>query len=228
MPAQSVRRTIRFLRALATAALLAALVPITALASDEPDPADAQKLVEDTTHELLEELRAQAAAGEIDPEVLKQRVDELVKPHLDFVTMTRLAVGRHWRSANDDQKRALVEEFRELIVNTYSSALEQVKNYDGQDVEFLPLQESEHPDRVEVRSRVVQPDGARIPVHYGLRYTDGAWKLYDIVVDGISLVTTYRSSFSSVVNRDGIDGLIEDLREKNESGETEVPGIEAG
>lgn len=214
-------------------AILAALIgwgfaPATVIADGKPDPADAQTLVEETTRELLDVLREQAEDGDIDTEVLQEKVDDLVKPHLDFVTMTRLAVGRHWRDADNDQKRALVEEFRELIVRTYSSALDQVEDYDGQQIEFLPLRESTHENRAEVRSKVIQPDGTEIPVTYGLRHTDGAWKLYDVVVDGISLVTTYRSSFSTVVDRDGIDGLIQDLREKNESGEAEVPDIDAG
>lgn len=203
-------------------------LPALAVADQEPDPAEAQALVEDTANRLLDVLREEAADGDIDVDVLRARVDELVKPHLDFVVMTRLAVGRHWRDADDDQKRALIEAFRELVVNTYSSALEQVEDYDGQEIEFLPLRESPHENRAEVRSRVIQPEGADIPVHYGLHYSDGGWKLYDIVVDGVSLITTYRSGFGSVVDRDGIDGLIQHLREKNERGETEVPDIDGG
>lgn len=217
----------RLFALLAALLLGAALVPATASA-ESPDPRDAEALVKETTEQLLEALREQASDGEIDVDVLRAKVDELVKPHLDFVTMTRLAVGRHWRDASDEQKRALVEEFRQLLVRTYQSALEQVEEYDGQRIEFLPMRESNHADRAEVRSRVIQPDGPEIPVNYGLRYTGGEWKLYDIIVDGISLVTTYRSGFSTVVSRDGIDGLIEDLRRKNERGETEVPDIDAG
>lgn len=214
---------------LAAALLVAgALAPAGASAGDAPDPEDARALVEDTTSRLLDTLREHEEAGEIDMDLLRDKVDELVEPHLDFVTMTRLAVGRHWRNADDDQKRALVEEFRQMVVRTYSAALEQVDNYDAQQIEFLPLQESEHADRVEVRSEVVQRDGPRIPVHYGLRHTGGEWKLYDVIVDGISLVTTYRSGFNTLVNREGIDGLIADLREKNERGEAEVPDIDAG
>ncbi len=208
--------------------LTVALMPATVVAEDTPDPEDARTLVQDTTSELLNVLREQQESGGIDADAIREKVNDLVKPHLDFVTMTRLAVGRHWRSADDDQKRALVEEFRQMIVRTYSAALEQVDDYDAQQVEFLPLEASDHDDRVEVRSRVVQRDGSSIPVNYGLRYTGGAWKLYDVIVDGISLVTTYRSGFSTLVNREGIDGLIADLREKNDRGEAEVPDIDAG
>ena len=226
---------LRFARGHGLSALLAAglLVlgagsPALVVAGGQPDPEDAKELVRDTTNHLLEVLREQAAEDDIDVDVLRAKVDELVKPHLDFPTMTRLAVGRHWRDASDEQKIALVDEFRELIVRTYSSALEQVEDYDGQRIEFLPLRDSDREDRVEVRSRVIQPDGPEIPVNYGLRYTNGEWKLYNVTVDGISLVTTYRSGFSTVVNREGIDGLIEDLRQKNERGEAEVPDIDAG
>lgn len=208
--------------------LASALLPGVAAADEAPDPADARALVQDTTTRLLDVLSERQEAGEVDTDVVRARVDELVKPHLDFVTMTRLAVGRHWRSADDDQKRALVEEFRQMVVRTYTAALEQVDDYDAQQIDFLPLEPSDHADRVEVRSEVVQRNGPRIPVTYGLRYTGGEWKLYDVIVDGVSLVTTYRSGFGALVNREGIDGLIADLRARNERGEAEVPDIDAG
>lgn len=217
---------VRGLAVVSVLALLSGAAAAPARAEGQPDPADAQRLVQETTEELLALLREQAADGDIDVEMLRAKVDELVEPHLDFVTMTRLAVGRHWRDASDDQKRDLVREFRELVTRTYSSALEQVEDYDGQRIEFLPQRESPHEDRTEVRSKVIQPDGSEIPVNYGLRYRDGSWQLYDIAVDGISLVTTYRSGFGTVVSRNGIDGLIDDLRKKNERGETEVPDID--
>ncbi len=204
------------------------VMPVTALAEERPNPEDAKALVQETTEQLLAILREQAEEGDIDVDFLQSKVDEMVKPHLDFPTMTRLAVGRHWRNATDEQKIALVDEFRTLITRTYSAALEQVEDYDGQRIEFLPLREGDRDDRVQVRSVVVQPDGPDIPVNYGLRYTGGEWKLYDVIVDGISLVTTYRSGFGTLVSREGIDGLIEDLRKKNERGEAEVPEIDAG
>lgn len=209
----------------AFAGMLALMPAQAVVADDQPDREAAQTLVKEVTAELLGVFRDRASANGLDADEIARQLREIVEPHLDLVTMTRLAVGRHWRDADDDQKRALVSEFRELLIRTYSRALEEVDGYDGQQLEFLPLRDGEHADRVEVRSRFIQHDGPNIPVSYGLRYTAGAWKLYDIVIDGISLVTTYRSSFNTVVGRDGIEGLIEDLRKKNAAGETEGPDL---
>lgn len=206
-------------RAILRGCLLAlglALIANGALAA--PDPQDAQRLVEESTGEMLEVLRSEAENGEVDLERVRARLRELVLPHLDFLTMTKLAIGRSWLEAEREQKRTLIEEFRDLLVRTYTRALEQ---YDDQKLEFLPLEPGSREDRATVRSEVVPADGGtRIPVEYSLRYHDGEWQVYDIEVDGVSLVTTYRSSFSGIVNREGIEGLIEYLRDKNAEGET--------
>lgn len=191
----------------------------TALAAPNPD--EAQQLVEESTGRMLEVLRSEAADGDVDLEAVRARLREIVVPHLDFITMTRLAVGRSWLDADREQKRTLVEQFRELLVRTYTRALEE---YDEQKLEFLPLKSGSKEDRVTVRSRVVPADGgSRIPVDYSLRYHDGRWLVYDIQVDGVSLVTTYRPSFAGIVRQEGIEGLIEHLREKNAGGAAEVP-----
>ena len=193
--------------------LLAALLFCSAApALAGPDPKDAQQLVEKSTGEMLAVLRAEAQDGQVDVARIRAKLDELVLPHMDFITMTKLAVGRHWRDAQREQKRALVTEFQELLVRTYTRSL---REYNDQKLEFLPLQPGPSEDRVTVRSRVVQSGGANIPVEYSLRYHDGQWQVYDITVDGISLVTTYRSSFSDIVSREGVAGLIEHLRRKN-------------
>lgn len=208
------RRPIPFVRA-ALAALLAiglALGSASTTATAAPDPEKAQQLVEQSTSEMLAVLRAEAQEGQVDLETVRAKLDELVLPHMDFITMTKLAVGRSWRDAERDQKRALVEEFRKLLVRTYTRSL---REYEDQRLEFLPLRPSPYEDRVTVRSQVIQSGGPKIPVEYSLRYDEGRWQVYDIVVDGISLVTTYRSSFADIVSREGIAGLIEHLRRKN-------------
>lgn len=194
-----------------------------ARAAAAPDPAQAQALVEDVTGRMLAVLREDARDGEVDVERMRERVREEIVPHLDFVTMTKLAVGSPWRNASTEQKRTLVTEFRELLLRTYTHALDQ---YNNQELVFLPLRESPYEDRVTVRSKVIRSDGPEIPVHYSLRYDDGEWKVYDIVVDGISLVTTYRSNFAGEIQSNGIDGLIARLEEKNAKEEL-GEGVEA-
>lgn len=218
---RNVGTSMRWIAAMALLAVVA--MPASAA---EPNQQEAQALLQEISDEVLAVLDRHADSGEIDVEQVRQELSDVIMPHMDFVTMTRLAVGRNWRDASREQKRALVTEFRTLLVRTYSQALDE---YSGQEIEFLPLQDSPHEDRVTVRSRVTRPDGPAIPVNYGVRYDDGEWKVYDVVVEGISLVTTYRSNFSSIIQRDGIDGLVEELGRKNETGETspEAPGADS-
>lgn len=206
----------------AAAVMLVAAGPA---AASEPDPKQAQKLVQDVTARVLEVLEEHSGDGEMDIEQVKDELDDIVLPHLDFVTMTKLAVGHYWRQASDEQKRALVDEFRNLLVRTYTTSLDEYQNHK---LEFLPLRPSPHDDRVTVRSRVQRPDGAPIGVNYGMRYKDGEWKVYDIVVENVSLVTTYQSQFGSTVQRDGIAGLIDELERKNERGEVSAQAPGAG
>jgi len=183
-------------------------------AQASPDPQKAQSLVEDTTAQMLAVLRE--AGPEDDAATIEGRLRELILPRLDFVTMTKLAVGRSWLDASDDQKRALVREFRDLLVRTYSRSLTE---YEDQEIEFLEPKTGDKPSRVTVRSNVIQNDGTKIPLHFSMRHNDGEWAVYDITIDGVSLVKTYRSSFSSQIQEAGIAGLIARLEEKNNAGE---------
>lgn len=208
-------------KALSGWVLALGLTLVTSTVAAAPDPRDAQRLVEESTGEMLEVLRSEAEDGEVDLERVRARLRELVLPHLDFLSMTKLAVGRSWLEADREQKRALVEEFRDLLVRTYTRALEE---YDDQELEFLPLEPGSREDRVTVRSRVVPADGgSNIPVEYSLRYHDEQWLVYDIKVDGVSFVTSYRSSFSDIISREGVEGLIEHLRDKNAEEAAQVP-----
>lgn len=199
-------------------ALALLLSPGTAPAQAEPDPEKAQALVEDVTDRVMAVLDEFAASDDMDVEDAADQINGIALEHLDFVTMTKLAVGRYWRDASRDEKRTLVTEFRDLLIRTYTQSLDQYSR--GHEVEFLPMRPSPYEDRVTVRSRVIRPDGPAIPVEYSLLYRDGEWFVYDIVVEGISLVTTYRSTFANAIQRDGIDGLIRDLEQKNAAGET--------
>ncbi len=178
-----------------------------------PDPERARSMVRDVTERMLEVLRSEPpASAESEAVWLARKMREIVAPSLDFVTMTKLAVGKHWLDATDEQKRALVGEFKELLLGTYSRSLQE---YDNEEIEFLPLKGTGRADRARIRARVIQSDGPEIVVQYSARYRDGEWSVYDVTVDGVSLVTNYRSTFSSQIREDGIDGLLRALREKN-------------
>jgi phospholipid transport system substrate-binding protein len=139
-----------------------------------------------------------------------------VLPHFNFLHMTALAVGKDWRQANPAQQKALVDEFRSLLVRTYSKALTEYRN---QVIDFKPLKMQATDTDVTVRSLVNQPGNKPVQIDYNLEKTDRGWKVYDISVAGISLVTNYRGSFGQEISAGGIDGLIATLRTKNKGSE---------
>ncbi len=139
-------------------------------------------------------------------------IDAKVLPHFNFLHMTQLALGRDWRLASEEQRRTLSEEFRTLLVRTYSKALTEYKN---QTIEFKPFKMKAGDTEAKVVAQVVQPGAKPIPVNYYLEKLPKGWVVFDIEVDGISLVINYRESFSSEVRNNGIDGLIKSLQTKN-------------
>ena len=139
-------------------------------------------------------------------------VEAKVAPHFDFTHMTMLATGRPWRDANSSQQQALVREFQILLVRTYSRALEMYKT---QTVEVRPLTVQAGELEVTVKTLISQPGGAPISMDYRMERTAQGWKVFDVTVDAVSIVTNYRSQFAGEVGRSGIDGLIKSLAEKN-------------
>ncbi|MGC2518774.1 MAG: ABC transporter substrate-binding protein [Burkholderiales bacterium] len=139
-------------------------------------------------------------------------VESKVLPHFNFTHMTQLAMARNWRLASPDQQKALTAEFRTLLVRTYSAAL---TSYRDQVIEFKPLRAKPEDTEVTVKSEVKQPGTQSIPIDYGMEKTPTGWKVFDVKVDGVSLVTTYRETFASEVREHGVDGLIKSLATKN-------------
>ena len=194
--------------AVGLALLAACLFQAPAHAADHP----AQAMVEDAVNEALDVLRTRKDELLADPELLRSEIDRIVVPHVDFNTMTKLAVGKHWRRADATQKTELVTEFQNLLLNTYAGALNQ---YSGQDITFEPFRPESRPDRAVVRSTFEQSGGAQdVPVLYKLRDKDG-WLIYDIEVNNISLVTNYRTAFANEISRGGVAGLIATLKQRN-------------
>lgn len=139
-----------------------------------------------------------------------------VLPHFNFARMTTLAVGKDWRKASAEQQKTLVDEFRALLVRTYSKALTEYRN---QTIEYKPLKMQPADTDVVVRTLVIQPGAKPVQIDYSLERNDQGWKVYDISVAGISLVTNYRGTFAQEVSAGGVDGLIATLKAKNKSGE---------
>lgn len=189
------------------------LVMLAAAVASPAAADDAQTIVRETTHKVLEALRSEGDTLKDDPRRLHAIIEQLVLPHFDFRQMSQWVLGPHWRGASAEQRDAFVQQFEALLVRTYSSAL---MDYRNQKVDFLPTRERTA-DEVTVRASINQPGGPNIPITYEMHRTDSGWKVYDIAIDGVSLVINYRSSFGQEIRRNGIDGLIQRLVSKNQS-----------
>ena len=188
--------------------LLFLMVGSVAQAQTAPD-----KLVKDVANDVLKSLREDPDLRTSNPTKMSELIEKKVAPHFDFERMARLAVGRNWREANDEQKKQLIEQFRQLLVRSYSTAYSAYRNIA---VEVKPVRMNAADDDVQVKSEIKLPGGAPpVNVDYAMYKNDSDWKVYDVIVDGVSLVTTYRSTFAEEIRQNGIDGLIKSLREKN-------------
>ena len=170
-------------------------------------------LVRDVTNEVLEIVRSDKDIRNGNTKKTLELVETKVLPHFNFQRMTQLALGKEARKATPEQMTALVSEFRDLLVRTYSSALTQYRN---QQVIFKPFKpDASRPDDATVVCEIKQSGGAPIGLEYDLEKTASGWKVYDMRVAGASLVITYRGSFAQAIQADGIDGLIRTLQAKN-------------
>jgi len=171
-----------------------------------------EDLVKKMTQEVLEAIKGdkQLAAG--DRQKAIKLAEEKILPHVDFDEATRLAVGRGWAQATPEQKKKLVAEFRNMLVRTYSNA---ISAYEGQTMKVQPVRMKPGDTDATVHNQFIRPGARPVLVDYSMRKTDKGWKIYDIVIEGVSLVLTYRSEFDAVVKQDGIDGLIKRLSQKN-------------
>jgi phospholipid transport system substrate-binding protein len=143
---------------------------------------------------------------------IREVMESKLAPNFDFARMTALAMGRNWRAATPEQQQRLTDEFRTLLVRTYSSAL---TKYRDEEIEYKPLRGNPGDTDVTVRTAVLKPGGAPIQIDYSMGKTAAGWKAYDVIVGGVSLVTNYRDEFNEQIKAGGVDGLIKTLAEKN-------------
>jgi phospholipid transport system substrate-binding protein len=176
-------------------------------------------LVKSVTDDVITIVRQDKAIQSGDTRKAVELVETKVLPYFDFAHMTRLAVGKDWKQANADQKSVLTQEFKTLLVRTYSNALTQYRN---QQIDFKPLKAKPEDTDVLVRTEVRQPGAKPVQIDYNLEKQGDNWKVYDVLVAGVSLVTNYRDSFGQEVRNGGIDGLIKSLKDKNKQIEPTV------
>jgi len=169
-------------------------------------------MVQETMDKTIAVLRTDQDKIKANPDYLVQVVDRFVAPHFDFDRMSSWVLGKYWRKAKADQKTRFAKEFRTLLVRTYAKALND--NYDKKIV-MLPSRKKKGGKQVTVRTEIQQSAGFPIPINYKMYLKDDNWKVFDVSVDGISLVANYRTSFSKEVRRGGLDKLIARLHDRN-------------
>jgi len=178
-------------------------------------------LVKKVTDEVLAVVRTDKDLQNGNTKKAIDLVETKVLPHFNFTRMTALALGREWSKASAEQKTRLTNEFRILLVRTYSNAL---TAYKDQTVEYKPFKMQAGETDVTVRTLVHQTNGKHIGLDYALDKQADGWKVYDVVVAGVSLVTNYRESFSQEIRANGVDGLISTLAAKNKGSEAAAAG----
>ncbi len=178
---------------------------------------DPQTLVKQTTEKVLAEIQAKKQELTNNPAKIYPLVDEILLPRFDFKLISRLTLGDSWKTATDSEKGAFITEFRELLVRTYATAL---LSYSGQEIEYPPVRSAPNASKVKVKTKVKSAGSAAVPIDYSLYLSKAKqdWMVYDITIDGVSLVSTYRSNFGSQIRRNKLAGLIADLKEKNAKG----------
>lgn len=184
---------------------------INAMAAEPQPPLE---MIKQTADRLIAKLKADEAVIRKDPSRLYALVSDIVLPHFDFERMAAWVLGKHWRTATPVQREKFTAEFRNLLVRTYATSL---TDYTDRAIKYTPVRANPGATEVTVHTAVEQPGAAPIPIDYSLALKDGEWKVYDVAIDGVSLVTNYRSSFSNEIRKSGLDKLISKLAQRNQT-----------
>jgi len=171
-----------------------------------------EELVQGITDEVMAALKSDAELAAGDKDKVLKLAEQKVLPHVDFEEATRLALSRAWSQASAEQKRKLVSEFRAMLLRTYTNA---IGSYAGTQARLVPSRSKAHGGDATVRYQFSRSGGRPVQVAYEMRRTDRGWKIYDISVEGMSLVLTYRTEFDGIIKQEGIEGLIQRLVQKN-------------
>jgi len=191
-------------------ATLVALVALPAFAQEAPDA-----LVKRVSQEAIAIIKSDPKVQAGDQARIRELIETKLAPHFDIDRMTALSAGRAYRSATPEQKKELGEQFKTLLIRTYSTALNQ---YRDQTIDYKPLRLDPNASDATVRTEVIRPGQTPVEIDYSMTKTPSGWKAYDVIVGGVSLVTNYRDEFTQQVQAGGIDGLIRSLQAKNSGG----------
>ncbi len=193
--------------------LFAAILALTVTAHAQAPAQEAPDvLVKRVAEDVLQTIRSDKDLQTGNQAKVKQLIESKLAPNFDFPRMTALAMGRNWRSATPEQQKSLTDEFRTLLVRTYSGAL---SNYRDNAMDYAALKMNPGDTDVTVRTSVRRPGQAPVQIDYSMAKTPEGWKAYDVIVAGVSLVTNYRDEFNDAIKQSGVDGLIKMLVVKN-------------
>lgn len=190
--------------------LCVGLLLIGHLAFANPSP---MHVMQEVTDQTLSALKSNQATLRSDPKVVYGIIYRILLPHVDMQEMSKMVLGREvWMNASANERQRFIQQFKGLLVRTYSSALAAYRN---ETVKFMPIRGESSASHTQIDSMIVQRGGPSIPVSYRLVFKGGQWKLYDLIVDGVSLVESYRAQFSDGIAQNGLNGVIERLAKKN-------------
>lgn len=211
------------MRTIVKSLLLLALAPLASVAQTQPVSQQAvpaaevtapDVMVRNVTLEVVDLITKDKEIKSGNKVKLIEVIESRVLPHFNFAAMTGLAMGQSWNKASAEQKKRLIEEFRTLLVRTYASAL---AAFSEQKFDFRPLRAKPTDTDVIVNVRVIQPGAQPVAIDYAMEKTSSGWKVYDVMVGGVSLVANYRTEFGTIVRESGVEGLIKNLQTKNRS-----------
>ena len=192
--------------------LLMVSAPVAMASADAESLSEPQQVIQDISDNLQQVLMRDSERVANEPGYIFQVADEILIPRVDFDKVSSLVLGKHWRRASTEQKHAFAEAFQRLLVRTYSTAFREFKTWE---IKHLPLRMKEGAKSIAVRTQVLRPEALPVEVLYRMYRKGGNWMVYDVKIEGISLVTNYRSSFSKEIRKGGMDRLIQRITDLN-------------
>ena len=171
------------------------------------------ELVKETSEGVISHIESNRSILETHPEKIYDMVNELVIPRFDFISMSKWVLGKHWKTASETQRSKFITQFKALLVRTYARAL---LEYSGQNIKYYPAEQNPQSNLAVVRTELTSSSSAQLPILYRMHQKNEEWKVVDVAVDGVSLVTTYRGSFATQIKKNGFDSLLNELSKKNE------------
>jgi len=169
-------------------------------------------VVRETADGVINHIENNRPILEKNPEKIYEMVDELIIPRFDFISMSKWVLGKHWKQATEAQRYEFINQFKELLVRTYARAL---LEYSGQEIKYFPVEQNPKSNLAVVRTELTSLSNAQLPILYRMHQKNEEWKVVDVSVDGVSLVTTYRGSFATQIKKNGFDSLLIELSKKN-------------